>query len=132
MFVNNIIKMVQQPDRSSQFNVRFVRELGLLSHKIFYLKLHLSKSRAAQKSQLECFHRSEKFIFTYIATLFKVIKRYSKASESAIQKTPLKAPKMYNLKSLEKRQLESPSYEESGRTFLYSSNIEKKLLMKIS
>ena len=41
--------------------------------------------------------------------------RYSKSTESAIQKTPMLAPKMYDFKSLGKRLLESPSDEESGR-----------------
>ena len=40
---------------------------------------------------------------------------YSKSSESAIQKTPRLAPKMYDFKSLGKRLLESPSDAESGR-----------------
>ena len=41
--------------------------------------------------------------------------RSSKSSESAIQKTPMIASRMYDFKSLAKRLLESPSYEESGR-----------------
>lgn len=41
--------------------------------------------------------------------------RFSKSSESAIQKTPMMAPKRYDFKSLGKRLLESPSDEESGR-----------------
>ena len=65
-----------------------------------------------------------------------VKKRYSKSSESAIQKTTMLARKTYDLKSLGKRLLESPSDEESGRILKFfwiaaTTGHQQLLLMKI-